>query len=134
MDVDINIAKPKALDVQENESYIPLAPVFTTTGGVTFGFKKGFNGGIRYRHLADRPADETNFLTADGYTVFDGSINYTKEKYQLMISVLNIFNVEWREAQFSTESRMFRNGQEKTDIHFTPGIAFFLIARMARFF
>jgi hypothetical protein len=36
----------------------------------------------------------------------------------------NIFNTEWNETQFATESRLKTETQPVTGIHFTPGTPF----------
>ena len=44
---------------------IPLAPEFTSSGGLTMRAASGVEGRIRYRHLGDRPATaERNCSTA----------------------------------------------------------------------
>ena len=35
--------------------------------------------------------------------------------------VENIFDVDWNEAQFSTESRLRNESQAVDELHFTPG-------------
>ena len=45
---------------------IPLAPTFTSVGGI-YKSVQGFNGGISYRYIKDRPANEDNSIVAKGY-------------------------------------------------------------------
>ena len=40
--------------------------------------------------------------------------------------VENLFNQEWNETQFATESRLAFETESTTEIHFTPGTPFFL--------
>jgi outer membrane receptor protein involved in Fe transport len=127
-DVDANITKPSLRDAGEGENYVPLAPTFTSVGGLTVKLKQGFNGSIRYRYLADRPANETNTVIAKGYYLTDVVLSYVKKQFTVNLSGENIFNVAWKEAQFDTESRLRNEQTSVSEIHFTPGTPFFFKA------
>ncbi len=45
-----------------------------------------------------------------------------------MISAENLFNQEWNEAQFDTESRLRNETEPVSEIHFTPGTPLFVKA------
>lgn len=134
IDADVNLTEAKALNVPSEENKIPLAPTFTSIGGLSFRFPSGINGSLRYRYLGDRAANETNSLTAEGYFLLDAVLNYTRPKYQLGISIVNLTNSEWKEAQFDTESRLQNEIDPVSEIHFTPGSPFFLKASLVYFF
>ncbi|GAA5036324.1 TonB-dependent receptor [Marivirga lumbricoides] len=133
-DTDLNFTDPVALDEAEGENHIPLAPTFTSIGGLSFQLDNGLNGSLRYRYLGDRAANEDNSLTAEGYFLMDAVVNYTKPKYQVGISIENILNEEWKEAQFETESRLFNEPEPVSEIHFTPGSPFFARVNVSYFF
>lgn len=124
-DFDVNVAYPKALQVPNEESNIPLAPRFTSTGGLSYRNKSAWNGSLRYRYMGNRPANENNSVVAKGYFIADASINYTKPKWEIGLSVQNIFNAKWKETQFDTESRLQTEPNPVSEIHFTPGTPFF---------
>ncbi|WP_118974957.1 TonB-dependent receptor [Taibaiella koreensis] len=124
-DVDFNYAHARARDAAEGDNYIPLAARITSTGGLTFR-KDHWGASLRYRHLGSRPANEDNTVVAKGYTVFDAAINYTLRSFEFGIQAQNIFNTEWNEAQFDTESRLRNETMPVSEIHFTPGTPFFL--------
>ena len=50
------------------------------------------------------------------------------KKFELTFSVENVFNQEWREAQFDTESRLQFEPRPVSEIHYTPGTPTFLKA------
>jgi hypothetical protein len=133
-DVDMNVTHPRALEASEGEDYIPLAPTFTSTGGLSFKGKTGINGSLRYRYLADRPANEDNSVVADGYWLLDAVLRYTQPKFEVGLSAENLLNTEWKEAQFDTESRLPFETEPVPEIHFTPGTPFFLKASVSYFF
>ena len=83
--------------------------------------KNGFSGSLRYRFMDHRPADEFNSIKAQGYFIADLLIAYSWKKLELTIAAENIFNHEWREAQFNTESRLQFERNPVSEIHYTPG-------------
>lgn len=124
-DIDLNATRPRAIGEEAGRNYIPLAPTFTSTGGLSLQAGRGFSGSFRYRYLADRPANEDNSIVAKGYFVADAQVNYTRPRYQFGLSVQNIFNTRWKETQFATESRLRGEKEPVDEIHFTPGTPFF---------
>ena len=124
-DTDINFTNPTALDSPEGEDYIPLAPTFASIGGLGFDFKNGIKGSLRYRYLGDRAANDDNSTIAEGYFLMDAKISYSKKSFEFGLSVENILNTEWNEAQFETESRLFDENESVNEIHFTPGSPLF---------
>ena len=134
--VNLNYTKPRAIGVAKGEDYIPLAPTITSTGGLFYKNKNGFNGGVTYRYIANRAANEDYSITAQGYTLIDASINYTKPKYEIGLAMENIFNIKWNEAQFATTSRLQNEpvGSSVTELNYTPGTPFFARLKLAVFF
>ena len=75
-----------------------------------------------------RPANEFNTVQAKGYFISDMTFAYAWKKFELTISVENLFNQIWREAQFDTESRLQFEPQPVSEIHYTAGTPRFLKA------
>lgn len=132
--VNINFTKPRAIGEPKGQDYIPLAPTTTSTGGLFYKARQGFNGGITYRYITSRPANEDNSIVAKGYFLMDASINYTKPKYEIGLAVENIFNVKWNEAQFATESQLKNEVAPVTELNYTPGNPIFARLKLAFFF
>lgn len=131
---NVNFTKPRAIGEPKGANYIPLAPTLTSTGGIFYKAVKGFNGSITYRYIKNRPGNEDNSIVAKGYFLMNASINYTKSKYELGIALENIFNVDWNEAQFATESKLKNEAAPVTELHYTPGNPFFIKAKFAIYF
>ncbi|MCB0426686.1 MAG: TonB-dependent receptor plug domain-containing protein [Mangrovimonas sp.] len=125
-DTDLTLNHGRSVDEPSGEDYIPLAPDFTLTGGLSTINLKGFSGGIRYRYIDDRPANEDNSIVAEGYFVTDLNANYTFNHFSLGVVIENLFDTEWNETQFATESRLFNEPDSVEEIHFTPGTPFFI--------
>ncbi len=127
---DVSLAHARAMDEPEGSNYIPLAPPMTVSGGVTYKHASGLSGSVRFRGISDRPANEDNSLVAAGYFVTDFNVNYTLNHWQLGIVIQNVFNTEWKETQFATESRLVNEAVSTDEIHFTPGIPFALRGKL----
>jgi hypothetical protein len=125
-DVDLNYAHARNAGpaITDADKYIPLAPNFTSNGGLTAELKNGFKGALRYRYIADRPANEDNSVIAKGYFINDLMLSYTRKQFEYTIAVENLFNIDWNEAQFDTESRLAGETEPVSELHFTPGTPF----------
>lgn len=124
IDFDANYAHGRSVDEPKGANYIPLAPIWTSSAGLTYTAKNGFNGSLRYRFVADRPGNEDYSLTAKGYFITDAVLHYTKRKYEVGITINNIFNTRWKETQFATVTRLKGEAQPVDEICFTPGTPF----------
>jgi outer membrane receptor for ferrienterochelin and colicin len=126
VDMDVNVAKARAVDASKGEDYLPLAPELTSVGGITIQSSSRISGNLRYRYMGNRPANEDNSTIAKGYFVTDGVLNYNLGKIELSAAAQNLFNTKWKETQFDTESRLANETDPVTEIHFTPGTPFSL--------
>ena len=102
-----------------------MAPNVTSTGAVTFSHK-GFNGGIHFRYIRDRPANEDNSIVAEGYFIADLNLSYECKWIRFGVEIENLFDSNWNETQFATESRLDFETEAVEEIHFTPGKPFFV--------
>ena len=123
---DINYTYARSMNKPEGQNYIPLAPDFTSTGGISLTNYKGFSSNFNYRYLKSRPANEDNSIIAKGYFVSDFNLNYQYKRINYGIIIENIFNTKWNETQFATESQLQDETQSVEEIHFTPGTPFFI--------
>jgi outer membrane receptor protein involved in Fe transport len=133
-DGDINVNHGRLVDEPFNANHIPLAPTFTSIGGISWKKTTGLNGSLRYRYMGNRAATEDNSIIARGYFLIDATLNYTHKKYQVGITVENLLNRPWNEAQFATESRLQNEPTSVTEIHYTPGTPIFIRGNISVFF
>ena len=131
---DVNYTYARSIEESSGEDYIPLAPEFTSSGGVAVNNLSGFSGSFSYRYLNDRPANEDFSITADGYFVADLNLNYQIKNIQFGVIIENLFDTEWNETQFATESRLRNETRPVEEIHFTPGTPFFVRGKVSVFF
>jgi hypothetical protein len=133
-DLNLNFARPRALDVPKGKDYLPTAPTFTSTAGLYARFKNGLNGGISYRYLANRPANADYSLTALGYFLTDLTANYTRKRYEIGLSVENLFNQQWYESQVEYVSRLKDEPAPVDEVSYTAGVPFFAKLKFSVFF
>lgn len=130
LDTDATYTVARSLEAVSGQDFIPLAPDFTFSGGISFQDVGRFSGGLRFRYLDSRPASEDNSIEAKGYFVSDFNINYKMKNITLGFAVENIFDVDWNETQFATTSRLQNEVAPVTEIHFTPGTPLFAKATL----
>lgn len=128
---DVNYTVARSTEEPDGQDFIPLAPDLTSAGGFTVNNLGGFSGGISYRYIKDRPANEDNSIVAEGYFVTDLNLNYNCDNWTFGLIVENLFDVDWNETQFATESRLFNEADSVEEIHFTPGVPFFLRGKVS---
>ncbi len=130
-----NILTKKYLGEQlPTDNLVPLAPTLTSTGGLTARSQSGLSGSVRYRFIGDRAANESNTTIAKGYFLTDLAASYKYKNIMVNLTVENLLNVKWNEAQFDTESRLKDEPNNVTELHFTPGTPLALKAGFSWFF
>jgi outer membrane receptor protein involved in Fe transport len=127
LNTDVTLTYARSIEDPKGIDYIPLATDFTLVGGLSVVNLRRLSGGLRFRYLDDRPANEDNSIIARGYTVTDINANYLLTKnLSLGFSIENLFDTEWNETQFATQSRLQNENIPVEEIHFTPGTPFFI--------
>lgn len=120
-DIDFNYSHARSVDEPKGENYIPLAPVFTSAGGLTLKMKNGISGSVRCRYLGARPATEDNSVRTESSFITDILLSYSLKNFEFVLSAENLFNQAHKEAQFYTESRLYNEPAPVSEIHYTPG-------------
>ena len=128
---DVNYTYARSSEEPAGQDHIPLAPDFTSSGGIGVNGLGNFSGGLTYRFVDDRPANEDNSIVAEGYFITDFNISYNLGNWTYGVIVENLFDSEWNETQFATESRLFDEPSATEEIHFTPGTPFYIRAKIA---
>jgi outer membrane cobalamin receptor len=134
LDSDVNWAYARSLEETPGNDFIPLAPDYTYTGGISVMNFHGFSGGFQMRYLDTRPANEDNSISARGYFITDVTMQYQWKQLELGIVIENLFDAAWNETQFETTSRLQNELTPTTEIHFTPGVPFYGRIRLAYHF
>jgi TonB family protein len=140
-DLDVTWVRAQFVNNPGNANAVALAPELLLSGGLTArDTRTGLSGRLGVFYIADRPATEDRFLTAEGFVRVDASFGWENERFGVQAQLLNLFNTRWRQAQFATTGRLpGEDGPEDCpsgtrpvsdpdgafsgceDIHFTPG-------------
>jgi outer membrane receptor protein involved in Fe transport len=121
LDANITFAQARFVANAGNGGAIALAPRWMGSGGITAKRGKSFIA-LRSRGIADRPGNEDGSLVAEGYLLFDLVAGTQRGGWGLNLTLNNVTNTEWREAQFAEESRVAPSADLAEQMHFTPGI------------
>ncbi len=121
-----------AADIAAGTTYVTLAPRRTFSAGLGARQPVGeftLVGSVHVRSIADRPATqnwssaENVGLTATGFTMVDAEAGLRWKRLELLLTVLNVANVNWREGQFAVSSRLpSEQANPAPGMSFTPGI------------
>lgn len=107
---------------------VPLAPQFTAFSSVTARLPIGLSGMLQMLTVGSRAGTEDNRVKLEPFTIFDLVLRYKiplvppTERLEAFLSIRNLTNTDWRQAQFVYESRL--PGEPAggvSDIHFVPG-------------
>lgn len=131
-DVDYTQTVAKFRFAPDAEDDVPLAPRFTVNGGLTVRRDDGIYGSLRTRAISARPANEDDSIRSAGYTVWDLQLGKRfdlpvtwlggwAKALTVQLDIQNLFDHEYREAQFATDSRLQFEPEVVSDINFTPG-------------
>ncbi|MEO1227572.1 MAG: TonB-dependent receptor [Myxococcota bacterium] len=151
-DADLTLTQARFVDAPEGEDRIPLAPRLTFSAGVSAIHPSGVFGRVSFFYIADRPANEDEFVTALGYGKLDATLGFRNDIFELAVSAQNLLDADVREAQFATTSRLLTETSAAScpegtrgvtddgtfagceDLHFTPGLPISFNASMSVFF
>lgn len=107
---------------------VARAPKWVARADTTVRLPFGFSSALEMRHFGSRPGIEDRSVTLQGYTVFDWTTRYRIEKktgpvraWELFLSIENLFDRDYREAQFVSETQLTGESDPVQDITFAPG-------------
>ena len=121
LDGNVSFARSTLVQNAGNSNGLALAPKVMGQGGVTLVDGPQFVS-LRARGIADRPGNDDGSLTAQGYLIFDLMAGRTFGRLDLELTINNLFNADWREAQFADRSAVTPTSPIVEQMHFTPGI------------
>ncbi len=124
LDADLNYAHARVAGASKGQNYVPLAPVWSGSGGLAYRAKNGLNASARYRFISSRPANEDKSIKADGYFIMDATAGFTTSKFSISLVINNLANTKWKETQFNTTTRLKNERSAVEEICFTPGTPF----------
>jgi hypothetical protein len=119
-DANLELAHAAFVANAGNGGAVALAPRLIAGGGVTLRAGNA-SLALRARGIGPRPANLDGTLTAEGYAVLDVVASYAAGPWRFGLTVNNLLDSSWREAQFAATSRLKNEAMAVEDLHFTPG-------------
>ncbi len=104
-----------------NHEAVPLAPQLTSRMDATVKLPYGLESSLEMRVLGNRWLVEDRSWKAHGYTLFTWTNKYRWKRAQFFLSIENLLNTHYREAQFLDTSQLRTESSPVTDVHLTPG-------------
>ncbi len=121
-DFDLTLSKASFRNDDPAGSFIPGSADRTFSGGVTFGEKEGWSGGVRLRYFGPRPLIEDGSQKSSSSTLVNAKLGYAVNKqFKLRAEVLNLFNRKVDDITYFYASRL--QGEPAAGIedkHFHP--------------
>jgi TonB dependent receptor len=119
--LDGNVAVGRSSFVaNQGNGALALSPRLMGGGGVTVSRDDSF-AALRLRGIDSRPANDDGSLRAEGYALLDVVAEHQLGRTSIGLSITNLLNARWREAQFAEASRVTPTSGVVEDVHFTPG-------------
>ena len=88
-------------------TFIPGAPAWVVSGGVTFGDETGWFGALRGRYFGPRPLIEDDSVRSQSSLIFNARAGYRFDNgLQLQLDVLNLFNAKTNQIEYYYLSRL----------------------------
>jgi len=121
-DFDLTLSRARFTNDAPAGNFIPGSTDRTLSGGVTFGEKEGWSGGLRLRYFGPRTLIEDNSQRSDSSTLVNARLGYAINKqFKIGLEVLNLFNRRVDDITYFYASRL--QGEPAAGIedkHFHP--------------
>ncbi len=128
LDANIAVGRASLVAAPGSPSTLVLAPRLLGGAGIAVHRKSDYVS-LRLRGIGDRPANDDGSLIAEGWALLDLVAGKRVHRNVLLtVTLNNLLNTSWREAQFADVSRVAPGADEREDIHFTPGMPLTAIA------
>jgi hypothetical protein len=107
LDFDANAAKARFTESDPAGNYIPGSPATTFSGGITWGGKEGWTGGLRIRYFGPRPLIEDNSQRSGSSTLVNARLGYVvTRQFKIGLEILNLFDRKVDDITYFYTSRL----------------------------
>ncbi|WP_247782246.1 TonB-dependent receptor [Bradyrhizobium sp. 170] len=106
-DLDVAHTRARFTDFDAAGNFIPGAPAWVASGGVTFGGESGWFGTLRGRYFGPRPLIEDDSVRSQASLIFNARAGYKFDNgLRLQLDVLNLFNAKTNQIEYYYLSRL----------------------------
>ena len=121
-DLDLAYTQARFTDPSAFGDFIPGAPAFIASAGMTLGGDTGWFGALRWRYFGARPLVEDGSVYSDPTSIFNARLGYVFESgLKLQVDGFNLFNTQASQIDYYYTSRLPNEGPAGVaDRHFHP--------------
>lgn len=107
LDFDLAYTRARFTNTDPVGDFIPGAPAWVASGGVTFGGDSGWFGALRARYFGPRPLIEDDSVRSQSSLIFNARAGYRFDNgLRLQFDVLNLFNAQTNQIEYYYLSRL----------------------------
>ncbi|MGY3584607.1 outer membrane receptor protein involved in Fe transport [Bradyrhizobium sp. USDA 4341] len=107
LDFDLAYTRARFTDYDPVGNFIPGAPAWVASGGVTFGRETGWFGSLRARYFGPRPLIEDDSVRSLSSFIVNARAGYKFDNgMRLQLDVLNLFNAQTNQIEYDYLSRL----------------------------
>ncbi|WP_414645515.1 TonB-dependent receptor [Bradyrhizobium sp. 6(2017)] len=107
LDFDLAYTRAPFTDFDPVGNFIPGAPAWVASGGVTFGRESGWFGSLRARYFGPRPLIEDDRVRSLSSFIVNARAGYKFDNgMRLQLDVLNLFNAQTNQIEYYYLSRL----------------------------
>ncbi len=121
-DLDLAYTQARFTDPGAFGDFIPGAPAFIASAGITLGADTGWFGALRWRYFGARPLVEDGSVYSDPTSIFNARLGYVFESgLKLQVDGFNLLNTQASQIDYYYTSRLPNEGPAGVaDRHFHP--------------
>jgi hypothetical protein len=106
LDLELALTHSKFTEFDPAGEEIPGSIDRVVAAGITYENNDGFYGGARLRYFGPRPLIEDGTVESESSTILNAAIGFRRERYDLRIDVLNVFDSEDDDITYFYASRL----------------------------
>ncbi|MBR0871635.1 TonB-dependent receptor [Bradyrhizobium tropiciagri] len=107
LDFDLAYTRARFTDVDPVGNFIPGAPSWIASGGITLGRENGWFGSLRARYFGPRPLIEDDSVRSQSSFIVNARAGYRFENgTRLQLDVFNLFNAQTNQIEYYYLSRL----------------------------
>lgn len=122
LDLDLAYTQARFTNPDPAGDFIPGAPSFIASAGVTLGADTGWFGAVRWRYFGVRPLVEDASVTSSPTSIVNARLGYVFESgLKLQVDAFNLLNTQASQIDYYYTSRLPNEGPDGVaDRHFHP--------------
>jgi len=102
-------------------SFIPEAPAWVASAGITLGEDLGWFGALRWRYFGPRPLIEDGSVYSSPTSLFNARLGYAFDSgIKITLDALNLLNTQADQITYYYESQLRGESTPVNDTHFHP--------------